>query len=87
MPPPRMSVCGWEALPDVREWSGGPPGYPGVPPDVCVCLGGFLGCLGVVGRPPDVRVWLEAPLRYPGVIGRPFRMSGSGREHLLDIQE
>ena len=28
--PSQMSGSGWEALPDVREWSGGPPGYPGV---------------------------------------------------------
>ena len=25
-----MSVCGWEALLDVLEWSGAPPRYPGV---------------------------------------------------------
>ena len=28
--PSRMSKSGWEALPDVREWLGGPPGCPGV---------------------------------------------------------
>ena len=28
--PPRMSLNDREALPDVQEWSGGPPGYPGV---------------------------------------------------------
>ena len=47
---------GWEALPDVRQLSGGPPG----------CAGGPPSCLGVVVRPsrmswsgldalPDVR--------------------------------
>ena len=28
--PSRMSRSGWETLTDVREWSGGPPGCPGV---------------------------------------------------------
>ena len=28
--PSRMSWSGWEALSYVREWSGGPPGCPGV---------------------------------------------------------
>ena len=27
--PSRMSESGWNALPDVREWSGGPPKCPG----------------------------------------------------------
>ena len=31
----------WEALLDIRQWSGGPP----------ECAGGPLGCLGVVGWP------------------------------------
>ena len=28
--PSRMSGSGREALPNIREWSGGPPGCPGV---------------------------------------------------------
>ena len=46
-------------------------------PDVQEGLGGPSGYLGVVGRPPGC----------PGVVGRPFRMSGSGRETLLDVRE
>ena len=45
-----MSGSGRESLPDVLEWSGGPP-----------------GC--------------------PGVVGKTSRMSGSGREILLDVRE
>ena len=37
-----MSGSGREALPEVREWSMGTPGCPGV-------VGGPLGCPGVVG--------------------------------------
>ena len=53
-----MSGSGRETLAYVREWSGGtqnvrvwsgrPPRYPGVPPDVRVWLGGLRGCPGVV---------------------------------------
>ena len=60
--PFRMSGSGREALPDVREWLGGPPGCPGVVcsrsqmsgtgqetlSDVWELLGGPFGCLGVV---------------------------------------
>ena len=35
---------GWEVLSDVREWSIGPPGCPGL-------LGGPFGCPGLVGMP------------------------------------
>ena len=56
----------WEALPDVREWSDGPPRCPRVArssretlPDVREWSGGHPGCLRVVG-------WLS-------------RMSGCGR--------
>ena len=35
---------GWEALPDIWEWSGDPPECPGV-------VGGLYEYLGVVGRP------------------------------------
>ena len=91
---PRMSLCGWEALPDVREW------WEALPV-VREWSVGSSGCLGVVGRPSrlfgsgretprmsvcgwetllDVLEWSGAPPRYPGVVGRPFRMSESGRE-------
>ena len=59
-----MSRSGWEVLPDVREWTGDPPGCPEVVgktsrmsgsglealPDVRECSGGTPGCLLVVGR-------------------------------------
>ena len=81
-----MSGSGLEALPDVRECSGGPPRCPGV-----------FGRLAVypeeVGRPsrmsgsgreplPDVQEWSRQPPGCPGEVGRPSRMAGSGREAL-----
>ena len=85
-----MSRIGREALPDVREWTGVPPGFLRGPP----------GCPGVVGSPtrmferpsrmsgcdrkslPNVREWLRGPPECPGVVGRLSRMSGSGWEAL-----
>ena len=68
-----MSGSGQVALPDVQEWSGVPP-----------------GCTGLVG----------SPSRMSGSGGRPYtflerladvhktsRISGSGLETLLDVQE
>ena len=79
----QMSKSGLKAIPNVREWSEGPPKYPGV-------VGGPPGCPGEVWRPsrlswsgrvalPDVREWLGDPTKCPGVVGRPSQMSGSGR--------
>ena len=64
----RMSGSGRKAILNVREWSGGYPGCPGV-------VGSLPGCPGVVGRHTrisgsgrvalsDVREWLEV---LPGV--------------------
>ena len=36
---------------------------------------------------PDVRECSGVPPGCPGVVGRPSRMSGSGRETLLDVRE
>ena len=93
-----MSVCcretlldvpeWWEAILDVRQYSGGPPGCPGAHP----------GCLGVVGRPfrifgsgrkalPDDQEWSVGPTRCLGVVRGPSRMSVSGREALPDVRE
>ena len=73
----RMFVCGWEALPDVREWSGAPPGYPGV-------VGRTPGCPCVVGRPSRMsRIGREALLdiqEFP-------QMSVCGWEAFPDVQE
>ena len=84
---PRMSVCGWEALPDVQGWSGGPPEYPGEPPDVCVCLGGFPGCPGVVGRQFRISGSGWAASGCPCVVGSTSQISGSCREALPDVRQ
>ena len=48
---------GWESFPDVREWSGGPPGYPGVVGRPSWMTGSGLEALPVVrdwsGDPPE----------------------------------
>ena len=67
----------WEALTDIREWSGGPPR----------CSEAPFGCLGVVGRPsrmfgsgreahPDVREWSGDPPGCPGVMGGAYEYPG-----------
>ena len=79
-----MSESGREALPDVRKWSGGLPGFLGVVlrpsrmsgsgledlPDDREWSGSHLGCPRVVGRYTCMSE----------VVGRPSRMSVSGRE-------
>ena len=46
-----MSGSGRETLSDVQEWSGGPPGCPGVVGRPSQRPGGPSGCPGVVERP------------------------------------
>ena len=53
--PSRMSGSGREALPDVREWSGGPPGCLGVVGRTSRMSGSSREVL------PDVREWLGGP--------------------------
>ena len=73
-----MSGSGWEAQPDVRNWSGGPHECPGVV--------GRPSQISVSGRValPDVREWLGDPAECPGVVGGPphvweaSQMFGSG---------
>ena len=90
-----MSGSDWEALPDVREWSGGPP----------VCQGMVVRPYRMSGSGPDtlpdfrkdlpdvrknltdLREWSGGSPRSLGVIGSPSLMSGSGRESLPDVQE
>ena len=69
----QASGNGREALPEVREWSVGPPGSPGVVGSGRESLQEVRECSGV-------------PSGGPGVVGRrfqrsmrPSRMSGSGR--------
>ena len=90
----RMSGNGREALPDVREWSGGPPGCPGV-----VGMPSRMSRSGWEALPenrewsgglPDVWECLGGLPRCPGVVGRPpgclgvvgrlSQMSESGKE-------
>ena len=77
-----MSGCSRESLPNIREWLGGPPGYPGA-------VGRHARCPGVVkwlsrmsgsGQEalPDIREWSGDPHGYPEVAGRPPRLSMCG---------
>ena len=83
-----MSGSGRESLPEVREWSVGPPGCTGV-------IGSPSQMSQSVRHPltggweafPDVREWSGDHPGYPDVVGRPFRMSGSGLVALLDVRE
>ena len=83
-----MSGSGRKALPNVREWSIGPTGCPGV-------LGRPFRMFARPSRMsgsgrnslPDVRKWSVVPPGFPGVVGRPSRMSRSGREALSDVRE
>ena len=61
----RMSVSGWEALSDVREWSGGPHGYPGVVRRPCRLSGSGQEAL------LDVRELSGGPAECPRVGRRP----------------
>ena len=76
-----MSRSGREALPNVREWSGGPPGCPG--------LVGRPNWMSVSGLEANAEVW-EWSGGHPGcpaVIWKPSQMSGSDRESLPDGRE
>ena len=61
-----------EALPNVREWSGVPPGYPGVSGSGREAL-------------PDVREWSGGPPGCPGEVGRPTQMSGRAQNALPNV--
>ena len=74
---------------DVREWSVGPAGCPGV-----VERHALLSVSGRKSLPdvwsarealPDVREWSGGPPGFPGVVGRPSRISVSGRKALTDV--
>ena len=74
-----MSGSGQEALPNVREWSGGPPGCPGVVGMSSQMSGSGQESLSDVREAlPDVRVWSRGPPGCPRVVG-------SGREAHLDV--
>ena len=69
-----MSVSGREDLPDIWQWSGGPPECPGVFRRIVRMSGSGREAV------PDVRV-------CPGVVGWDCWMSGSGREAFPDVRE
>ena len=83
----------WEALPDVRkalsdvrEWSGGHLGCPGVfgrPSQIFVRPFQMSGsCREAL---TDIQEWSGGPSGCPGVFWRSSRMSRSGRETLPDV--
>ena len=87
----RMSGGGWEALPDVREWSGAPTGFLDVIKMHSQMSGSGRKTPRMYGSGLeallDVREWLRCPPGCPGVVGRPSQMFGSGREILPDVPE
>ena len=60
-----------EAIPEDREWSGGPPGEAGVVEWPSWRDGSGREAL------PEGLVWTVGPLGGPGVVGRPSRRGGS----------
>ena len=88
--PFRMTGSVREALPDVQEWLGSPPGSPEALTGFWLWSVGSPECPGVINMPsqmscscrealPDVREWSECPPGCTGVVERPFRMAGSGQ--------
>ena len=71
--PSWSSGSGWEALPEVWEWSEDFSGGPGV-----------FGSAREAS--PKVREWSRGLPEDPGVVWRPFRRSGSGWEVLPDVR-
>ena len=93
-----MSKSGREVLPDVQEWSGGPPGCLGMVRRPSEMSGSCRDAVTDVRESlPVVREWLGDHPSCLGVVGvhpgcpgvseRPSRMSGSGREALLEVWE
>ena len=81
-----MSGSGQKALPDVREWPGGPPGCQAAvwrPSRMSRSVQKALPNVREVHS--DVREWSGVSLGYPGVVGRLPRMSESGRDALPDV--
>ena len=76
-----MSGSCRQALPDVRECSGGPPGHPEV-----VGMPYWMSGSGRLAIPDDLE-WSGDPPGSPGVVGSPSWMSRSGREALLNVRK
>ena len=86
-----MSRSGQDALVDVREWTGCPPGCPGVvgrPLRMSgSCRQTLLDVRELWEALQDVRECSGGSPKCPGVVGRPSRMSGCGREALPDVRK
>ena len=87
---PQMSGSGCEVLLDVREWSRGRPDvreFSGVPPG-CLGMVGRPSTMFRNGREslPDVKEWSRGPPGSMGMVGRPSRKSGKSLEAILDVQ-
>ena len=86
-----MSGSGRDALPNVQEWSGCPPGFQGVVGRPYWMSGSGREAFAVVWE------WSVGPQEGREVVGRPsrmsesgretFRVSGSGQESLPDVRE
>ena len=69
-----MSECGWDALPDVREWSEVPPGCSGVVWRSSRMSGSGWGALPEVQETlSDVQGWSGGPPGCLEVVEMPFR--------------
>ena len=69
------------ALPEVREWSVGPPEGPGVVGSLSIRSSSDRKAL------PEVQKWLGDPPGGPAVVGRPSRRFGGGRESLYKVRQ
>ena len=78
--PSQMCGSGREALSNIREWSGDPPGYMGV-------VGGPSCISRVVGRPSRLSEWSKGSPGCPVEFGKLSRMPGSGWKALPDAHE
>ena len=71
----------WEAITNIREWSGCPTRYPGVVGRLSLMSGRCWEDL------PDIWEWSRDHPGFPVVVGWPFRMSESGRDALPNVRE
>ena len=75
--PSQQFGSGREAIPDVREWSGGPP-------EIRECLPITPGSPEAI---PVAREWSRVPPGCPEEVARPSRMFRSGRDAIPDVRE
>ena len=84
--PSRRSSSVRETLKEVRDWSGGPSGGPGLVKRPSWRSEWPIRTSGN-GREAlwEVRVWFGGLPGGPGVVGRPSRRSGSSRDALPEV--